>query len=845
MTYLRGPLLVAAALLGLVLAAYPRVLLLGDTFAARDHLVFTVPAHHYLATALAAGRFPQWCEALGLGVPFAANPNNFALYPPAWLFALIRSGFGADLFLLFHLLAAGLGTAAFARRLGADPAGGTLAAAALMTSGYTASMAVYPMPLPTLGWTPWIAWAADRVARADSGKHARLRDGAVLAALLGGQILSGDPAGLITSWLLALAVVVSRAERRLPSLGLLAAAFGGSLLLSAAQLLPVWSVLQQSERAAGVGLTEAGAWSMHPFRLVELFWPRFLGDPTIDSLDLARVAADSSGGVLVNPQWSLSVYLGLPVLLAAALGAKQRGARGLAIASLVFLIIALGTYTPAYSLFRLLVPPARFIRYPEKQLAGALLLWCALAGVGFTRLLRERLSRRAVWTALVAAGTLGALVLAAWLFEEELASALAARARAAHLFADVHRAIGIALGDGATAFAVAAAAGVLVFLLRFPRLRNLSAAALATLAVAHSLAHGWAVVPLVKRESVETTPALLEPALADASPGEGLRSRLYPRDVELPASASSAEGAAAVHESVGWNTAVRYGLSAVPGLEPAHSARFWSLWNEAVDGVALGLFLDLFDVKYAVIPTGAAAAPGLAERARGRLGNSLVENTGRRPRAFVAPRWSWAGTDQESQAALLATGPRDVARVILTGTGAPPPPAREGEAIAPCAISAPRPEQLELACDSVPGGYAVVLEEWAPGWSATVDGVPAQIERADVLAMAVPVAPGSHRVSFSYRTPGLRAGLGVSAAAWLGWGASLWLARSRRRPDRGPPAVSSPHGGTPGPAPVDARAVPQGVKPAARNNSCTRARRRRAASISVASSVGSATNPSE
>jgi uncharacterized membrane protein YfhO len=88
----------------------------------------------------------------------------------------------------------------------------------------------------------------------------------------------------------------------------------------------------------------------------------------------------------------------------------------------------------------------------------------------------------------------------------------------------------------------------------------------------------------------------------------------------------------------------------------------------------------------------------------------------------------------------------------------------------------------------------VLLDSFAAGWTATVDGVPARIERADLLARAVAIPPGEHEVVFAYRTPGLRLGVSVSAIAWLA-GLAVLVAL-RRRPGRSrssvPPGQAKP-----------------------------------------------------
>ena len=68
----------------------------------------------------------------------------------------------------------------------------------------------------------------------------------------------------------------------------------------------------------------------------------------------------------------------------------------------------------------------------------------------------------------------------------------------------------------------------------------------------------------------------------------------------------------------------------------------------------------------------------------------------------------------------------------------------------------------------------------APGWTVTVDGKPAAIERADVVVRAVKIDPGTHDLIFRYRTPGLRVGALVSGVSWAGLAVLLWITRRRR-----------------------------------------------------------------
>jgi uncharacterized membrane protein YfhO len=76
----------------------------------------------------------------------------------------------------------------------------------------------------------------------------------------------------------------------------------------------------------------------------------------------------------------------------------------------------------------------------------------------------------------------------------------------------------------------------------------------------------------------------------------------------------------------------------------------------------------------------------------------------------------------------------------------------------------------------------VLDDAWASGWSVTVDGRPARELQADVVMRGVVVPAGEHEIVWSYRVPGLRAGLLLSALGLLelaAWSGAL-LARRRR-----------------------------------------------------------------
>lgn len=58
----------------------------------------------------------------------------------------------------------------------------------------------------------------------------------------------------------------------------------------------------------------------------------------------------------------------------------------------------------------------------------------------------------------------------------------------------------------------------------------------------------------------------------------------------------------------------------------------------------------------------------------------------------------------------------------------------------------------------------VVQLPYSTGWSAAVDGQPAELLRADTAFLGLMLTPGAHHIELTYRTPGLRAGACLSLA---------------------------------------------------------------------------------
>lgn len=219
----------------------------------------------------------------------------------------------------------------------------------------------------------------------------------------------------------------------------------------------------------------------------------------------------------------------------------------------------------------------------------------------------------------------------------------------------------------------------------------------------------------------------------------------------------------------------RFGLGYIPGDE--RDAELANMWRRSSG--AAERFLDLYGVELVMVPASVATPASLPVLGRTSDGTWVVaRNQTHRPRAFVAQNWLWHPSMERLIGEMFPTAPDQrtslaMGTVRLLGHG-PDPVDQDGPVPAPpCRITADRVEEIVLDCESRRGGYAVLLDRFAPGWTATVNGKPAAIEHADGLVRAVAIDSGPQRIVFRYRSPGLAfacvvSGLGAACLLILG-----------------------------------------------------------------------------
>jgi hypothetical protein len=145
------------------------------------------------------------------------------------------------------------------------------------------------------------------------------------------------------------------------------------------------------------------------------------------------------------------------------------------------------------------------------------------------------------------------------------------------------------------------------------------------------------------------------------------------------------------------------------------------------------------------------------------------------PRAYVATSAEVA-SDSQLEAAFGA----DVLSGAHALVAAPGSAFASGKTRGSCTVSHYRADCIEATCTSPARGLGVFVEQWAPGWHATVDGAAAPVVRANFTSRGVPLAPGTHRVALRYEPPGLLAGLLISVLSCV-LGSAAFVASGRTK----------------------------------------------------------------
>lgn len=237
-----------ALFLALVVAAmFPGVVSGATALIFRDYGLYTYPVAFFHRETFWNFELPFWNPYSYCGVPFLAQWNTLALYPPALFYLLLPFTWALGVFGLAHLWWGGLGMFVFVRSITGNRLAAVVAGTAFALNGFAVNALMWAHYSAAISWFPWILLTADRAWR-DRDRWAL----PVAAAVGTLQMLAGQPELVISTWLIVSAVWLGRLidggiDRRafvLRHLALVATI----ALMAAPQLLPFFDLLQYSHR---------------------------------------------------------------------------------------------------------------------------------------------------------------------------------------------------------------------------------------------------------------------------------------------------------------------------------------------------------------------------------------------------------------------------------------------------------------------------------------------------------------------------------------------------------------------------------------------------------------------
>ncbi len=739
------------------------------------------PTRWVLAGALKQGTLFTWRPEQFLGMPFAAEAQSAWFYPLNVIYALLPFEVAHRVFILVHYPLAALFMYLFLRGRDLERAAAWLGALAFALSGYMVWQLTNMVFLIGPAWAPLALYCLDRAER--EGSAWALGAGAVLAV----QVFAGEPqSAAVTGIIMALVSLVRAVRGRRSALIALGVAGLSSIALAAVQMLPTMQLLSLSLRRSGVPLAEASDFSFHPLRLIGLVWPTPFGGIWPDFTFFGKFLLEPT----IYVPWSLTNYLGLPVIALAALGAvkgRRRWRLAPAVAAPFFLVLSLGSHAPLFPLlFKL--PVFDSFRYPEKYMAWFAASVAVLAALGLEEIAR-RLRENPAGLARASLIYVGSVLLilagaaAAWPFALDHVTALKQdpALRAAALSHLMHGGIQIML--------VNAACGSVLFLAARKRI-TLSHAAALFLAVmtADLYAANVTQLPEGPADLFDARP-LAARIIAPSGPPPPGRYRIFRRDSLMFHDTDPLLMGFPRMERQGiweWNTLennffVMAGFENLTGYNSSVPANgFELLWKGLTPRM-----LELYNVRYVLAPASDPDLPGIKSELIYRdrqLGLAIIRLPDALPRAFWAPT-ALAAKDERAAMALVERMDIRSQAVITTDEDLGPVGADAG--IVPAAITSYAPEEVEIECDAPAAGWLVLSDRYYPGWRALVDGKETKIYCANVMVRAVRVDQGRHAVSFTFRSRALRRGGFISFPAWIAlivYGTAAAVRRRRRPP---------------------------------------------------------------
>ena len=338
----------------LIVGTFWDVLLGSRTFIFRDFGMFSYPCASFHREAFWRGEMPLWNPLSYCGVPFLAQWNTVTLYPLSLIYLLLPLTWSVSFFCLLHLFIAGIGMYWLAYRWTGCRIAACVAGLAFTFNGMSLSLLIWLSHTAAYALMPWIVLTVEQ-----TWSSRTVRRVALASLLAGAQLLTGSPEVILFTWSIVAALFVAavlgrQLSIRHAAIPLVATIFIAALL-AAAQLLPFFDLLKESQRDAS---SADSGWAMPIWGWANLFVPLFRTYPTQQNVWFQY-----------QQHWASSYYTGIITVFLAILGAiRVRSYRRtvLVILAVMGLVLALGESGLVFGWVRKVFPAIGFVRYPVK-----------------------------------------------------------------------------------------------------------------------------------------------------------------------------------------------------------------------------------------------------------------------------------------------------------------------------------------------------------------------------------------------------------------------------------------------------------------------------------------------
>jgi hypothetical protein len=468
---------------------------------------------------------------------------------------------------------------------------------------------------------------------------------------------------------------------------LMVAAFGMTGLTSAFQTLPAAEYGRQAVRWVGADEPQDLTGTV-PYKVHEQY--------ALKPISLIGIFV---AGVEHGPY---DAYVGVVALTFAVLGAilawKQRQVRWLATLALCGIVFALGGNSVFHGMFYALAPLVEKARVPEAATLIFALGLAPLAAFGMDALRRDADSIPAL-TGWVVAG-FGAVVAFGALFFYPARVPMDDRWIVTALCSLLAAGLLTAWGSFSGRAASAAAIGLVLFELGNVTDYNLATADRKTHPYLYQLADHFDMARYVRAQG--------EPA------------RIYYDGKAIP-----------------YNIGDWYGLEAFNAYAASVPSSLWQF------DLSSPRVLDILGIRYYLGVT--PPWTGLREVFEGRSGLKVFENSKAFPRV-----WAVHAGEQVADARATLSDPKFDARHIVFEIGQKPPPLAscDGDDVW---MPHHEPNAVTIRAAMTCRGMVILTDTWFPGWTASVDGRAAKIEKAYGAFRGVVVEAGDHTIEMTYR----------------------------------------------------------------------------------------------